>query len=65
MASGFWHSQDEISVLDIMLFGRLRTSPIQATASPWKISRILDAYDMSKFMKDDEAGDWIKTRGTA
>lgn len=53
---------DEISVLDIMLFGPPADKPYKRYRKPLEDIAHFDSYDMSKFMNDDELADWIKTR---
>jgi 5,6-dimethylbenzimidazole synthase len=53
---------DEISVLDIMLFGPPADEPYKRYRKPLEDIAHFDRYDMSKFMNDAELADWIKTR---
>lgn len=53
---------DEISVLDIMLFGPPAATPYKRWRRPMDEIRHWDGYDRSHFMSDHELDDWIKTR---
>lgn len=53
---------DEISVLDIFLFGPPAASPYKRWRRPLEEILHRDSYDRAQFMSDDELDDWIKTR---
>jgi len=53
---------EEISVLDIFLFGPAEAAPYKRFRRPMEEIAHVDRYDMAQFMTDDEMNDWIKTR---
>jgi 5,6-dimethylbenzimidazole synthase len=53
---------DEISVLDIMLFGPPAAAPYKRWRRPMDEIRHWDGYDRAHFMSDAELDDWIRTR---
>ncbi len=53
---------DEISVLDIFLFGPPAAKPYKRWRRPLEEIRHVDGYDPQFFMSDEELDDWIKTR---
>jgi len=53
---------DEISVLDIFLFGPPAAKPYKRWRRPMDEIRHWDSYNPEQFMSDDELTDWIKTR---
>ena len=53
---------DEISVLDIFLFGPPAAKPYKRWRRPPEEIIHWDRYDPAHFMSDDELDDWIKTR---
>ncbi len=53
---------DEISVLDILLFGPPAAKPYKRYRRPMEEILHKDKYDMDQFMTDAELDDWIKTR---
>lgn len=53
---------DEISVLDIFLFGPPAAKPYKRWRRPIEEVLHRDKYDSNHFMSDDELEDWIKTR---
>jgi 5,6-dimethylbenzimidazole synthase len=53
---------DEISVLDIMLFGPAKDAPYKRWRRPQEEILHWDRYDRDHFMSDEELADWIKTR---
>ena len=53
---------DEISVLDIFLFGPPAAKPYKWWRRPMQEILHRDRYDKSTFMTDEELDDWIKTR---
>ena len=53
---------DEISVLDILLFGPAEAKPYKRFRRSMAEIAHFDRYDQSQFMSDDELQDWIKTR---
>jgi 5,6-dimethylbenzimidazole synthase len=53
---------DEISVLDIMLFGPAKAAPYKRWRRPQEEILHWDSYDRAHFMSDAELEDWIKTR---
>jgi 5,6-dimethylbenzimidazole synthase len=53
---------DEISVLDILLFGPPAAKPYKRWRRPLEQIVHRDRYDPSHFMSDAELDDWIKNR---
>ena len=53
---------EEISVLDIFLFGPPAAKPYKRWRRPAEEIVHWDRYDCAHFMSDDELEDWIKTR---
>ncbi|OSQ51949.1 nitroreductase family protein [Marivita geojedonensis] len=53
---------DEISVLDIFLFGPPAAKPYKRWRRPMEEILHRDRYDKTYFMSDDELDDWIRTR---
>jgi nitroreductase len=53
---------DEISVLDIMLFGPAAAAPYKRWRRPQEEILHWDTYNPDHFMTDEELTDWIKTR---
>lgn len=53
---------EEISVLDILLFGPPAATPYKRWRRPLEEIAHRDSYDRQHFMSDDELADWIKTR---
>ena len=53
---------EEISVLDIFLFGPPAAKPYKRWRRPAEEIVHWDRYDSAHFMSDDELDDWIKTR---
>ncbi len=53
---------DEISVLDILLFGLPAAKPYKRWRRPMEEIAHRDRYDRAQFMSDAELEDWIKTR---
>ncbi len=53
---------EQISVLDIFLFGPPEAKPYKRWRRPIDEIRHWDRYDESHFMNDDELDDWIKNR---
>lgn len=53
---------DEISVLDIFLFGPAEAAPYKRFRRPMHEIAHFDSYDMDQFMTDDELTEWIKKR---
>jgi len=53
---------EEISVLDIFLFGPADAKPYKRFRRPMEEIAHFDKYDSTQFMTDDELKDWIKTR---
>ena len=53
---------DEISVLDILLFGPADAKPYKRFRRPMQEIAHFDRYDRSQFISDEDLQDWIKTR---
>ncbi len=53
---------DEISVLDIFLFGPPAAKPYKRWRRDLTEIKHMEKYDRSQFMDDDDLADWIKTR---
>lgn len=53
---------NEISILDIFLFGPAKSKPYKRFRRPMEEIAHLDSYDKTQFMTDDELSDWIRTR---
>lgn len=53
---------DEISVLDILLFGPAAARPYKRWRKPLDDIMFMDRYDESRVMTDAELDDWIRTR---
>ncbi|MAX72874.1 MAG: hypothetical protein CMH66_04250 [Nioella sp.] len=53
---------EEISVLDIFLFGPPAAAPYKRWRRPMEEIRHWDRYDRDQFISDAELEDWIKTR---
>ncbi len=53
---------EEISVLDIFLFGPAAAKPYKRWRRPLEEIMHYDRYDAEQFMSDEELDEWIKTR---
>jgi nitroreductase len=53
---------EEISVLDIFLFGPAAAKPYKRWRRPLEEIMHYDRYDAKQFMSDEELDDWIRTR---
>jgi 5,6-dimethylbenzimidazole synthase len=53
---------DEISVLDILLFGPPATQPYKRYRKPLEEIAHMDKYNRGHFLSDEDLEDWIKTR---